>query len=63
MDMKLEVVPLPITDVERSLSFYVNKVGFHLDHDVQPGNGMRVIQTASRVGSAHIPFRAVAKRI
>lgn len=44
MDMKLEVVPLPISDIERSKSFYVDTVGFTLDHDVEPGNGMRIIQ-------------------
>ncbi len=44
MDMRLELVPLPTTDVERSKEFYVDRVGFHLDHDVQPGNGMRVVQ-------------------
>lgn len=44
MDMKLELVPLPSTDVDRSRSFYVDALGFHLDHDVEPGNGMRVVQ-------------------
>ncbi|MEO6703599.1 MAG: VOC family protein [Jatrophihabitantaceae bacterium] len=44
MDMKLELVPLPITDVDRSKAFYVDKVGFALDHDVEPGNGMRIVQ-------------------
>lgn len=44
MDMRLELVPLPSTDVDRSKAFYVDRVGFHLDHDVQPGNGMRVVQ-------------------
>src|SRR5258708_30683875 len=44
MDMKLELVPVPVSDVDRAKAFYVEKVGFHLDHDVQPGNGMRVIQ-------------------
>jgi predicted enzyme related to lactoylglutathione lyase len=44
MDMKLELIPLPISDVERSKAFYVDTVGFHLDHDVQPGNGMRIVQ-------------------
>jgi len=42
--MRLELIPLPSTDVERSKTFYVNQVGFTLDHDVQPGNGMRVVQ-------------------
>ena len=44
MDMKLELVPIPVTDVDRAKAFYVEKVGFHLDHDVQPGNGMRIVQ-------------------
>ena len=44
MDMRLELVPLPSTDVDLSKAFYVDQVGFHLDHDVAPGNGMRVVQ-------------------
>lgn len=44
MDMRLELVPLPTADVERSKGFYVDQVGFDVDHDVQPGNGMRVVQ-------------------
>lgn len=42
--MKLEVVPIPVSDVDRAKTFYVEKIGFHADHDVQPGNGMRVVQ-------------------
>jgi predicted enzyme related to lactoylglutathione lyase len=44
MDMRLELIPLPTVDVDRSIAFYVNRVGFVLDHDVKPGNGMRVAQ-------------------
>jgi len=44
MDMRLELVPLPTTDVDRSKAFYADQVGFHVDHDVEPGNGMRVVQ-------------------
>lgn len=44
MDMKLELVPVPVSDVDRALAFYVDKVGFNLDLDVQPGNGIRVVQ-------------------
>jgi catechol 2,3-dioxygenase-like lactoylglutathione lyase family enzyme len=44
MEMKLELVPLPTKDVDRAKSFYVDRVGFGLDHDVEPGNGMRVVQ-------------------
>ena len=44
MDMRLQLVPLPTSDVDRSKDFYVDQVGFGLDHDVEPGNGMRVVQ-------------------
>lgn len=41
--MRLEVVILPVADVDRAKSFYVEKMGFHLDHDVVYGE-MRVVQ-------------------
>ena len=44
MDMKLEVVAIPVSDVDAAKAFYTEKVGFNLDHDVEPGNGMRVVQ-------------------
>lgn len=44
MDMKLELVPVPVTDVDRAKAFYIDKVGFVLDVDVQPSDGMRVVQ-------------------
>ena len=44
MEMRLEAVPLPVEDVDRSKAFYIERVGFMLDHDVEPGNGMRVVQ-------------------
>ena len=44
MDMKLELVPIPVSDVDRARAFYVDQVGFHLDHDVTPREGMRVVQ-------------------
>lgn len=42
--MKLELVPVPVSDVDRARDFYADVVGFHVDHDVAPGNGMRVVQ-------------------
>ena len=44
MDMKLEVVPIPVRDVIAAKDFYTTQVGFHLDHDVRPGETMRVVQ-------------------
>jgi catechol 2,3-dioxygenase-like lactoylglutathione lyase family enzyme len=56
MDMRLELVPLPTTDVDRSKAFYVDQVGFHLDHDVEPGNGMRVVQLTPPGSACSIVF-------
>jgi catechol 2,3-dioxygenase-like lactoylglutathione lyase family enzyme len=44
MDMKLEVVPIPVSDVDAAKTFYTEKVGFNLDHDVSPTDTMRVVQ-------------------
>ena len=33
MDWKLELVAIPVTDVDRAKNFYVDQVGFHLDYD------------------------------
>jgi catechol 2,3-dioxygenase-like lactoylglutathione lyase family enzyme len=43
MDWKLEVVVVPVTDVDRAKSFYVGKLGFRLDADTQPAKAMRVV--------------------
>ena len=44
MDFKLEVIGVPVSDVDAAISFYVDKVGFNLDHDIRPSEGMRVVQ-------------------
>jgi len=43
MDWKLEVVVVPVTDVDRAKDFYLRKLGFHLDADTQPTPDMRVV--------------------
>lgn|SRR6185436_13495384 len=42
--MKLELVPIPVADVDSAKAFYSEKIGFHLDFDVTTDNGMRVCQ-------------------
>jgi catechol 2,3-dioxygenase-like lactoylglutathione lyase family enzyme len=56
MEMKLELVLLPVKNVDESIAFYAEKVGFHLDHDVQPGNGMRVVQLTPPGSACSIGF-------
>ena len=44
MKMKLELVPVPVKDIDRSMAFYTEKLGFALDVDVSPSPGVRVVQ-------------------
>jgi catechol 2,3-dioxygenase-like lactoylglutathione lyase family enzyme len=44
MDMKLELVAVPVTDVDRAKAFYTEQVGFHADHDHQVTDDLRFVQ-------------------
>ena len=43
MDWKLEVVVVPVTDIDRAKEFYLSQLGFHLDADTQPTPDLRVV--------------------
>jgi predicted enzyme related to lactoylglutathione lyase len=44
MDWKIELVPIPVSDVDRARSFYVDQVGFNADHDHQVNEKLRFVQ-------------------
>ena len=44
MDMKLQLVPIPVTDVDRAKSFYVEQAGFEAEHDHQFTDEIRFVQ-------------------
>lgn len=44
MDFKLELIPIPVTDVDRAKDFYERQAGFHVDLDVSFGDEFRVVQ-------------------
>jgi catechol 2,3-dioxygenase-like lactoylglutathione lyase family enzyme len=44
MDWKLELVAVPVSDVDRAKAFYAEKVGFHADHDQQVNENLRFVQ-------------------
>lgn len=44
LTMKLELVPVPVSDVDRGKAFYVDKLGFVADVDVEPAPGVRIVQ-------------------
>ena len=51
MDCRLELVALPVTDVDRAIAFYVDQVGFNLDYDHKVSPDLRFVQLTPR-GSA-----------
>ncbi len=44
MDWKIELVAIPVSDVDRAKSFYVDQVGFNPDHDHQVNENLRFVQ-------------------
>jgi predicted enzyme related to lactoylglutathione lyase len=56
MQMKVELIPLPVSDVDRSIAFYTDKLGFMKDFDVQPSEGVRVVQFTPEGSGCSIGF-------
>lgn len=44
MDWKLELVAVPVSDVDRAKAFYTDQVGFNADHDHHVNDGLRFVQ-------------------
>jgi catechol 2,3-dioxygenase-like lactoylglutathione lyase family enzyme len=55
MDWTLEVVVLPVSDIDRSIAFYRDQVGFHLDHDTH-NEHMHVVQLTPPGSGCSIVF-------
>jgi catechol 2,3-dioxygenase-like lactoylglutathione lyase family enzyme len=55
VEMKLELVPVPVTDVDRAKAFY-EQAGFDLNVDVEPREGMRVVQYTPPGSACSIVF-------
>jgi predicted enzyme related to lactoylglutathione lyase len=56
MDWKLELVIIPVSDVDRAKSFYVDQVGFHADHDQSPTDEIRFVQLTPPGSACSIAF-------
>jgi catechol 2,3-dioxygenase-like lactoylglutathione lyase family enzyme len=44
MDWKLELIAIPVSDVDRAKAFYTEKIGFHADHDHAVSDQVRFVQ-------------------
>lgn len=56
MDMKLELVPVPVADVGRAKAFYTERLGFVTDVDVTPVEGVRVVQVTPPGSACSVGF-------
>ena len=62
MEWKLELVPIPVSDVDAAKRFYTEKLGFILDHDVSPNPQFRVVQLTPPGSACSICFgRGIVK--
>ncbi len=55
MDWKIELIYVPVTDVDRSKEFY-ERIGFHADHDQVPFDGLRFVQMTPPGSACSIAF-------
>lgn len=55
MDWKIELIHVPVSDVDRAKDFYV-KIGFHADHDQVPFEGLRFVQMTPPGSACSIAF-------
>ena len=56
MDWKLELISIPVSDVDRSIAFYTDQVGFHLDHDHHVSDELRFVQITPPGSGCSISF-------
>jgi catechol 2,3-dioxygenase-like lactoylglutathione lyase family enzyme len=56
LDWKLELVAIPVSDVDRAKEFYVEKIGFVADHDHQVGDEIRFVQLTPPGSARSIAF-------
>ena len=56
MKMMLELIPIPVSDVDRAIAFYADRLGFKKDLDVQPSEGVRIVQLTPEGSGCSVGF-------
>jgi predicted enzyme related to lactoylglutathione lyase len=56
LDWKLELVTIPVSDVDRAKAFYVDQIGFNADHDHRVNESLRFVQLTPRGSACSIAF-------
>jgi catechol 2,3-dioxygenase-like lactoylglutathione lyase family enzyme len=61
MELKLELVLIPVADVDRAKAFYTEKLGFNLDVDTSPTEGFRVVQMTLPASTSSITIGTASR--
>ena len=56
MDWKIELIGMPVSDVDRSIAFYRDQAGFVLDHDIRVSDTVRFVQFTPPGSACSIAF-------
>ena len=56
MDWKIELIFVPVTDVDRAKAFYVDQIGFHADYDQKVNENLRFVQLTPPGSACSIAF-------
>ena len=60
MEWKLEVIPVPVADIDRGKAFYADKLGFAVDLDMELAPGQRMVQLTSPGSGCSVHLRSGA---
>jgi predicted enzyme related to lactoylglutathione lyase len=61
--MRIELIQVPVSDIDRAKAFYVDKVGFNADHDYQVSDELRFVQLTPRGSSCSIALTSGAHQM
>ena len=61
-DMRIELIQVPVSDIDRAKAFYVEKVGFDADHDHQVTDELRFVQLTPPGSACSIALTSGAHR-
>jgi catechol 2,3-dioxygenase-like lactoylglutathione lyase family enzyme len=56
MDWKIELIFIPVTDVDRAKAFYVDQLGFHADYDQRVNDELRFVQLTPPGSACSVAF-------
>ncbi len=63
MDIKLEVVPIPVSDIDRAKAYYADRLGFNVDLDVPLGEDGRLVQLTPPGSGCSIHLNSQLKKL